>query len=242
MIQNYQNSHIKLLKYNNIDLNTLTNENIKRQFDNLKTLKNKSVSNNYKISILQTIKVLNNDITLKPHDIKLHTTRKSTTEIINKKALLNIIRYTYNLTDHVIAIIDTSSLIDALLALFLITATNIKLKDLYTLTLPEYKKLSENDTIIKTTKILKNPSLFTLSQPIINMLINHREATFTTDAYITKPKFTTHVITCTYDVINKRIHDLYSSINTTTIDSSLGLKSFRILPDIIYDFIRISNF
>lgn len=227
---NSMNSHRKLLQYNKVNILTLNDTNIETTLRNLTTRKNKPLGDNYIIALLSTIKKFNKDVTLKPSKLNLNTVRKNKTPANeNRRGILNVIKYTYSLNMETLQLISTTSNYDIYIAILMLTATNINISDLFDLNLIQFKQLIDTDILILSKKIIKMQHLFALALPIIKNLVILRTEKFKNHpTFQMKPKFTTHIITCTPDVLNKKLKELYTMINFTEDSSelSLGLNYF----------------
>ncbi|QLI62430.1 VLF-1 [Dikerogammarus haemobaphes nudivirus] len=222
------NSHLKLIRENNIDINSLTDQNIETKLRNLRSVKNKTFSENYLIGILATVKQFNKNITIKPSKLHLKTKRKIKTHHENTKGILEVIKYVYNLNKDTIEVTQNTSGYDTYIAILLLTSTNITIPDLFNLTLIDFRDLIERMFIIRNKKIIKYDNLFNIAKNLIGSMISRRTDKFVNMAqFQQKAKFTTHIITCTPDVINKKLKELYNFVNNgTPIEHSLGLYSF----------------
>lgn len=222
-------SHRKLLEFNKVKIYELTNENIETRLRNLRTTKNKALSDNYLIGILNTIKKENTNITVRPSKLHFNTVRKKKS-ILNEttRAILEVIKYAYTLSNETIQVTETTSAFDTYIAILLVTSTNISLHDLFDLNIPEYNSLVTQESLNKTKKIVKYTTLFPAAHKIISLLIQMRNFKYATiPIYSMKPKFGTHIITCSPDVLNKKIKELYNVVNFgVNTEQSLGLYSF----------------
>ncbi|UBZ25670.1 VLF-1 [Carcinus maenas nudivirus] len=242
MITKSEKSHITLLRTIKPDLTTITNENISEVFDKLKTKHNEAVSDNYKISILRSLKKHNTDITKKPHDLKLKAKRnKKITDVDNIKFILNIIKGVYDLSLNEITVLTTRSIIDTYIAILLITCCFINIVDLYSLTEQDLRNLTMHQTINKTKKIRIN-ALFSKAEPIIRELISHRNT-------LVDNIPTNKLISCSSNIINKTIKSLcIESIAQLMMPNtnerkefltSIGLKQFKFKKiNILYSFLQ----
>lgn len=227
---NSMESHRKLLIYNKVNVLALTDATIETTLRNLKTKKDKPLGDNYIIALLSTIKKLNKNITFRPSKLNLNTVRRNKTPANeNRRGILNVIKYTYSLNMETIGLINTTSNFDIYIAILMLTATNTTMTDLFNLNLVQFKELVDKNEVILSKKIIKMQHLFGLALPIIKNLIILRTEKFKNHpTFQMKPKFSTHIITCSVDVLNKKLKELYTMINFTEDSSelSLGLNYF----------------
>ncbi|UVT30876.1 VLF-1b [Penaeus vannamei nudivirus] len=231
-----EKSHIELLK-SITTIEDITNSNIENILKSLRTKKNKELSNNYKISILRTIKKYNKTITKTPTSLNLNTTRNSQpADVKVLENLLDIIKYVYNLNSATITLLANRSVIDSYIAILLITSCQITINDIYKLTKTHFNNLLKGETIVITKRATIIPKLFVEAEPIINELISHR-ATLFSDIVSQND-----IISCSPDVINKTIKELfleYSASQHKHKASTLGLYKFRFKnPDVIFSYIK----
>uniref|UniRef100_A0AAU8GCE1 Uncharacterized protein n=1 Tax=Faxonius propinquus nudivirus TaxID=3139431 RepID=A0AAU8GCE1_9VIRU len=243
-------THLALLKLNNVEISSITPENIASILNRLTTKKKKKISENYKISILQTLQRVNNDLKVSPKQLKITGNRRSIKTLLPNfiSNVINIIKYAYNFKPTLfLANNETTALIDTIIAILLITSTNIVIGAVYKLKLSELDLLviAKTVTIQQFPTIIINPTLFANTEKKINALIKYRITSFTANKFSEKKKFSTHVISCNSDVINKKIKELNFLLNykNTDIDDihtfSLGLQSIRFIPkDILYEYLR----
>lgn len=240
MANSLVSSHLKLLNYNNINVSKIDQSNVGEILDKLVNKKGKPISDNYKISILKTLKQYNNILVSKPSQLGLHTVRKSQS-FNNKQKILKTTKYCYTISPATISLLPTTAAMDTIIAIILATSTTITITDIYKITISDLKELNEKNTLSLTKIMHVIPNLFDLAKPIINNLIQTRNSKFTIERYTSKPKFTTHAITCSSNVINKQIKDLYQYVNGEGIpenSQSIGLKSFKIsYVDLLFQYI-----
>lgn len=241
-MMNSINSHRKLLDYNKVNILSLNDANIETTLKNLKTRKGKPLGNNYVIALLNTIKKSNSNVTIKPSKLHISTVRKRKTPASeNRRGILNVIKYTYSLTLETLQLIDTTSSFDVYIAILILTSTDITIIDLIDMNLLQFATFVKDNTIILKKKIVKIQHLFAMALPIIqNLLILRKEKFKNNTSFIMKPRFTTHVITCSTDVLNKKLKELYNLINFAddSTDLSLGLNYFSFKhPELILAYI-----
>ncbi|QBB28685.1 VLF-1 [Homarus gammarus nudivirus] len=237
MIDYAEKSHISLLRNSNINLDAITNENVGAILNSLKTKTLSDISDNYKISILRTIKKHNNNIVKKPHQLKLKAKRSQPNVTIDyTKNILNVIETSYSLTPNLITATLTRSVIDTHIAILLITSCNMSVTDLFQLRVDDLKTLTNKQTVNKTNKIVVN-RLFLKAEPIVRSLITHRNTLNDIN--------TTHaVISCSPNIINKTLKLicienaalLYKSVSINAdMFKSIGISKFKFKqPDVLY--------
>ncbi|UVX94941.1 VLF-1 [Callinectes sapidus nudivirus] len=235
-----EKSHIALLKAANINVPNITNDTVENVLNNLRTSKNKQISDNYKISVLRTIKKLNNNITKKPKNLKLKALRSVRSQDVDgTKIIINVIKNIYKLSTNEIKSLETRSIIDAYIAILITSSCFMCIQDLYLLTETDLNNLIVHNTINKTKKITINV-LFHKAQPLIGELLNHRN---TMGEYKTSK-----LISCSSNLINRTIKTICvenASVYITKNDedlkkflSSVGVSKFRFKqPDILYNLI-----
>lgn len=233
-----EDSHMKLIKkYINID--SLTDSNIKQHLNKLKTTKNRKPSDNYLISILRTLKKCNTNITKKPHNLNLQSTRVSDedneTSMITKKVATHVIKEVYDTSKTIVNSMNLRSVIDTHIAILLVTSTSITITDMYNLTVNDLKSLTEHNTLVKNKKIVTN-NMFTLAEPKIQELLTKRSNIDNDDIKYN----TNYVISCSRNVINKTVKKMCEEATVTFhLDlshlKSIGINKFKFKnPNLIY--------
>lgn len=235
-----QRSHIKLITKHVKNIDKLTNSDISNLFHNLRTSKDKQPSDNYLISILRTIKKCNPSITKKPHQLNLQSERvsqESDVSIATKKIVTYLVKETYDLSQVIIDGTDHRSLIDAYIAILMITSTSITINDLYTMTIDEYNNLVRHKKIQKEKRVLCNV-MFELAEPVIASLLTRRGEIDTSTRYNIE-----RVISCSHNILNRAIKKLceetavFYKVDVKVLHS-LGLKKFRFTnPNLLYNMI-----
>lgn len=236
-----EKSHINLIKTFKSEIDSITDNDVVNLLRSLKTKKNNKLSDNYKISILRTLKSVNSNITKTPKSLKLKCTRTNKTININRrKIIIDIIKVVYGLTTGVIQTTESRSLIDTYIAILLITSCQIRVDDIFKLTLNDLNELVTNQKIRKSKVILIN-RLFVNAELLIRELINQRNKIIT-DQMIN----VNMLITCSHNIINKTIKNLCeeaalnSEIHNDEMFKSMGISKFRFKePSFLYQFLGI---
>ena len=220
--RNTLDSHVKLLKLNGIDISTLNNENVRATLDSMKLGPNRqqSLSANYKVSVLNSIRELNSNVTLKPKQLKVKRNRvdaKISSEVFSK--ILLICNYAFNYDPNSTIAPVTLGQIDTLIAIMLIVSTNIKIRELNqvipSITIENFTELvTTSKTIVNinngstTIAILGISRLMRVLKIQIDSLIAYRDANFQRRNLARAAKIAGQLITCTADVLNKKIKEL----------------------------------
>lgn len=235
--KNTLESHVKLLKLNGVDISTLTNENVRATLDSMRLgpTKQQPLSANYKVSILNSIREINSNVTLKPKQLKVKRNRvdtKISNELFSK--ILLICNYAFNYNPESTIAPVTLGQIDTLIAIMLIVSTNIKIRELNqilpSITMVNFKELvTTSKTIVEinngpnTIPILGIPQLMRTLQNQVELLILYRDSNFQRRNLARAAKIAGQLITCTSDVLNKKIKELSilltNPINNDTINT-----------------------
>ncbi|AII15878.1 VLF-1 [Penaeus monodon nudivirus] len=233
-----EKSHLQLLS-NKTNIDNINNANVAAVLASLRTHKNVEPSENYKISILRTIKKYNKNVTKTPQSLNIKSLRSNKSDDdAFKQIILHIIKYVYTLSSSAISMLDKRSIIDTYISILLITSCNITITDIYKL---KNKNLTEllSNPIVLTKKVNIIPKLYVLAQPLIQDLIKHRNQLFSDIININ------NVISCNPDLINKTIKELYIEYNAVIKLSNvknLGLHKFKFKnSELIYMYINQNN-
>ncbi len=230
-----EKSHLNIIK-KVIPIDNITDESVLDTLNKLRTNKGAELSQNYKISILRTIKKFNKKVGKRPQYLKLKSNRNNNIEDDHfKEILMNIIQYIYTQTMNDINILETRSMIDTHIAILLITSCHINIKDIFTIRNEHLNTLTNREPINISKKINIIPKLFIKAEPIIRELMKHRNTLYKDHTIYGK------LVTCTPDIINKTIKELYTEFNAIKhikSKSNLGLHKFKFKnSDIIYRYI-----
>lgn len=250
-------SHLKLLQANKVNIYALTTaEEVINVIHGLQHAKRKRpISDNYKSSILRTIKLIlgrNPDIaripatTIAPYRQRAPLAKRFSAKTYQYLTLLVYYVLTYSINDQV-SITFNRTMYDVIIAVLIVVGTNTKTSDAFSLTLEDFYALYNNNNAIRlnrpsySTVINTIPDIFPRVKEQILNVITKRNERFQMEASM-KPERQINlfrVISCSQDVINKKIKLLLIEIMKQNIDNSVGLNSFkhldrRILLDNLY--------
>ena len=226
-----EQSHIKLLKINGIDLNKITNDNVDIKLIGMKTTKGQPLSGNYLTSILNTIKKINGSkVTINKSQLswKRHRSKKSRMSAEFLNSIANILKYVYRYKSNE-DVPETLSMIDTIIAILFLTSTNIKTKDIYDVSLDEFNKLYSNfneHLVINGIKIIASPLLATQAFKKIEALLMYKSAKFehiATKAFKKEKKIrlTQYLISTAVTQINRNLLKLNLMLNFQNITGHL---------------------
>ncbi|UHB41823.1 VLF-1b [Macrobrachium rosenbergii nudivirus] len=226
---NCEKSHYSRF-FRNVNTDELTDANIKNFLDGLKLKNNKQPSNNYKISILRTLKLTNKNITKNPKQLGYVNKRKSNMKNLFdiKSAVLAIIAKTFNLSDFSITKITSRGLLDTYIAILITVSCVGSINDILSLTEKDFDELINKQVVIKKKHVRINAKIFATAIPLVNRLINHRNSL---DNHVDTNK----LVSCKVDTINKNIRNLIIErciINKCTLftddeSQNIGLNKFK---------------
>lgn len=240
MLSKTEKSHESLVRTKK-SIETLTDGDINQLFQNLRTRHNNELSDNYKISVLRTIKKINANITKRPKQLNLKALRSTALNVDIKKVVIDIIKTAYTLSSTMIGNMTTRSLIDSYISILLVTACFTNIKDMFNLTESDLNSLVINQSVIKGKKITIN-KLFLQAEPLIRELITQRK-TIDTDVEYNN----TILISCSPNIINKTVKSLCEESATTfELDlnqfKSIGISKFKFKqPTILYKFLIVNS-
>lgn len=236
-----EKSHLKLLRSKKEDISQIRDDELILLFENFKTKQNVDISDNYKISILRTLKKYNDNITKKPKQLKLKAQRiPKKINVEGKRVIIDIIKNTYNLMPNIISAIESRSLIDTYIAILLVTSCKITIGDLFNLTDNDLKQLVTHQTLTKNKKIIIN-SYFAQAEVLIRELFNHRN-----NLTYQKPFNDKLLISCSQNLINKTVKFLCEETAATFkvdkgIFKSMGISKFIFKqPSLLEQFLKIN--
>lgn len=228
MSSKVQLSHTKLLKEKNpaFEYSSCTNENIGRIIDSLKTGRGKSLSDNYKASILATIKKNNKTITKNPKQLgwlRKRNNNKLDNEIY--PTLIKVAQYAFTFSYQAYDNVNRT-MIDTIIALLLVCFVNCSLHDLYSITITELKALASMTTIERRgSRIVPTPKFAHVYQKISDLVKVRSDMCGQIDIIL--------AVSVNPDAINKKIHDLAVMYNGKA-DKFYGLRIFTSLPKSIF--------
>ena len=266
-MKNIENSHLKLLQTNGINLNNVRNDHVDAVLSELTSIRGNPLSGNYKTSILNTIKKLpNSKVTINKSQLSWtrNRSKKDRVTVEFMKCIHNILIYVYNYEPHK-NVQELLSMIDTIIAILFLTSTNIKTNDIYNVTLEEFDRLNKNTDgplLIGGKKIVISPLLASQAFKEIEILLKYKSENFE-DIILKnlnkekKIKLNNYLISTAASQINKTIRRLYIKLNFSFMtnknnksnnkmdvtlneveSNSLGLRVFRTFNhDILYQLI-----
>lgn len=142
MASRVQQSHQRIIRKNDLQMSSFTNENVGQHIDSFKTRQGKPLSGNYKASLLATIKTENKEITMNAKDLRWYRKRNDNTPTSeNFETIVKISRYAANTFFYSYGNIN-KTIIDTMIAILMVCFINCKLSILYTITVEELKQLA----------------------------------------------------------------------------------------------------
>ena len=224
-----EKSHINRFLANK-NLEALNDTNIAGFLNNLRLSNDTPLSDNYKISVLRTIKLRNKNITKRPRQLGYISNRTTGTKnyYTIKQTILQILGKVYALSTAVIEKLTSRSLIDTYIAILLTTSCNSSIEDLFALTKPNLATLVGQQFIIKKKKVTVHARLFALAFPLIEQLLHAR-------SQLAKRINNNQVISCNPDIINKTVKILFiercllsnCTVFTENASQAIGLHKFK---------------
>lgn len=252
-----ERSHIRLLQRHNVDLSNINNTNIAEVLNSLKTKHgNKEITNNYKASILRTIKKLQAErynaqrdlgelVSVSPARIrikrKVNRSYRFKSEIY--ESIINAVTYVYNFNVNIVAV-PSQSFLDTIIAILLLTSTSIKSNLLKKMQYRHFRDLytqMSTDTpylpiIIENVRVaIVNLDLFTRAFNIIEEIRRFRRTELNT-AQLERTENLLFFSKENYD-LNKNFRKIYIIVNKRSPPTYLGLSTF----DIYHDRTSIAN-
>lgn len=215
-------SHYKL--FNKSNLSNLTDANVKNFVDSLKRRDGKLFSNNYKSSLLSTIKKENPNITITAK--KLGWVRKRNNNELtseNFELIVKLVKYCQNFTFN-----DynntTRAHLDTVIAILLIVYLNASISSLYKLKMTDLAGLEQMQKItLKNGDVVMPTPQFPFFVAKIKSLIASRSTMMDEQNVI-------NLISVVPDVINKQIRLLIVMFGVTRLDQSWGVRFLEKLP------------
>lgn len=237
-------SHLNLLKRCGKNLSSINDQNVRQVINSLTNKNGEPLSDNYKISILNSIRMYVHDVNKKASELGWKAKRNENVRRIsqNSEKILRVIRYVYRFDVINLPTIATTAHLDAMIATLLLTSTTISIRDIYHMKISAYQDLKTSANIlVNGHHVLKLAALFALAEAHIDAFLQYRAIHFSSVAYQQKPNFQFNIISCSVDVINKKIREMFASINHgTAADAhiSLGLQALKFpYRDIILEYI-----
>ena len=250
-----EDSHLKLLTKNKIDVKLLNNENVDKKLLGMKTTTGNSLSGNYLTSILNTIKKQpGSNVTINKSQLswKRNRSKKSRISAEYMNCIANLLKYAYNYEPENNNP-EILSMIDTVIAILFITSTNIKTKDIYEVSLRQFNLLYQgtgNQIVIEGKKVLASPRLTPKAHEKILALLSFKHKNFANIgekfSYKKQLKIKNYLISTTDTQINRTLKKIHFMLNFSFLTKSeddetpksLGLQAFKNLSyDIIYNII-----
>ena len=215
-------SHYKIL--NKTNLASLTDANVKNFVDSLKKRNGKPLSENYKTSLLTTIKKENSNITTTAKKlgwVRKRNNNQLTFEIFD--LVVKLVQYcqdfTFNDYDNI-----TRTHLDTVITILLVVYLNSTVSNLYKLKVTDLDALQQLQkvTMKNGESVIPTPQ-FTVYAPKIRELLQNRST-------LTKEPNLINIISVVPDVINKQIRLLLVMFGVTNLEQSWGLRFLEKLP------------
>lgn len=222
-------SHLKLLRHNNVDVTRLTDANVKSTLDSMQTQRGNVLSANYKVSVLASIKRFNTNITARPKDLKLKRVRNR--DQLNRdtfRVLVNVVNFAFNFDTRSTTVASGLALIDTVLAVLVLVSTNVDLKTLRKLTVQQFQTLArDNEAVVADRRVQAMPEVMAPIASKVADLLAYRASQHyrRQDA---PPAAGDRVVSCSADVINKKIKELTIILNPDiSVQRHYGLRSIE---------------
>lgn len=223
-------SHIKKLNSCDIKINELTNSNIRLAFEKVRKLY-PNLSDNYLISILTTVKKLNENVTVTPKYMKLHKKKRAIFGQTSPETMIGLTRVLKHTLRYLYYDMKSKRDIDTVIAILVAVCTDVGSNELLVMRQKHLFELKENKPCSLMVKrkysnapVRKVEPLFDKFIDFILAAIEYRVAVIGDDAQATAA---TKVIELRIDSVNKCINELYNQLNGKRPTESLGIQILR---------------
>lgn len=236
-------SHWHLLVSNNIDRNDITNDNVIRILNSLKSRKQKELSANYKISILRTIKHELTNITVTPKQLKVQRRRNYNALSANLyENIIKIITYAYNLNFNYFESVMRSD-VDLAIGLLVISSTSANSRHFHNFTFEHFERLVEVPTrgvTVGHDTIIINELMWPHAKGLISDAYAYRVNRFDSK-YRMRPINSQLLVSCSNDVLNKKLKELYVQLISEDPPKHLGFQTIKKnIKDVVLSNIKIN--